>query len=115
MTTTADLIANFAKTAAELEAAIAPNPYCSTIASHNWIVLDPYGQPCQFQTEREGGKTRATVIGKTLPHRANRWERDAAETLAKAVGGTAALWQDATAAKVAECREQIAFLESIAA
>lgn len=116
MTTAADIIADFAKTAAELEAAVAPNPYCSTVASHNWIVLDQYGQPCLFDVQHWAGRQfKATVIGKTLPHRANRWEREAAETLAQAVNGTAVLWQDATAAKAAEYRAQIAELEGLAA
>ena len=116
MTTTANIIAEFAAIAAELEAAIAPTPGCTTVASHNWIVLDCYGQPCEFSVERVGHKQhKATVTGKTLPHRANRWEREAAETLAAVVGGEAVYWQDAAAKKAAEYREQIAFLETLTA
>jgi hypothetical protein len=112
MRTIADIIASFRATAAELEAAIAPTPGCSTVASHNWIVLDQYGQPCLFDVQHWAGKKfKATVIGKTLPNRANRWERDSAETLAKAVNGSAVFWQDATAAKAAEYRAHIELLE----
>jgi hypothetical protein len=112
MTTTADLIRTFTAAAEELEAAVSPTRGCTTVSSHNWIVLDPYGQPCQFDVEHLGGKTRkAIVVGKGMPHKVNRWEREAAATIAAQIGDCSiALWQDATAAKAAEYRELIDFI-----
>lgn len=112
MTITTDLIKTFTTAAEELEAAIAPTPGCATVSSHNWIVLDLYGQPCQFDVEHLGGKTRkATVIGKGMPHKVNRWEREAAAAIAEQIGDCSiALWQDAAASKAVEYRELIDFV-----
>lgn len=111
MTTHADLIKTFTEAAEELEAAIAPTPGCTTISSHNWIVLDPYGQPCQFDVQHLGGKTsKATVVGKGMPHKVNRWEKKAAEEIAAQLGDCSiAFWQDAAAKKAAEYRDMIKF------
>jgi hypothetical protein len=112
MTTAADLVKAFTAAAEELEAAIAPTPGCTMVSSHNWIVLDPYGQPCQFDVQHFGGKTRkATVIGKGMPHKVNRWEREAAAAIAAQIGDCSiAFWKDAAAAKAAEYRELIDFV-----
>lgn len=109
MTNYADIIKTFTEAAEELEAAIAPTHGCTVISSHNWIVLDPYGQPCKFDVQRLGGKTcKATVIGKGMPHKVSRWEKKAAEEIAAQLGDCSiALWQDVTAQKAAEYRGMI--------
>lgn len=109
MNTHADIIKTFIEAAEELEAAIAPTTGCTVISSHNWIVLDPYGQPCKFDVQRIGGKTcKATVIGKGMPHKVSRWEKKAAEKIAAQLGDCSiAHWQDVTAKKAAEFRDMI--------
>lgn len=103
------ILADLKATLAELESAVAPTKGCAMVEGQGWIVLDPYGQAMKFDTT---GKL-ATVTGKVLPHRANRWDRGAAQSIADQLGEcTIAHWKSATAAKVKEMQKLVSDIES---
>jgi hypothetical protein len=112
-TTAATLIANFCSRADEIDRLLAPTG-CTTISSHNWIVIDDFG-PLTFTLTPEGGKHRATCTGHGSAHKVNRFTREDAERLAAACKARAAFWTDAAREEAATLRSHIAALEALSA
>lgn len=110
---TATLIADFRSAAEEIEARLEPSA-CTTIASHNWIVIDDFG-PLSFTLAPEGGKHRATCTGHGSAHKVNRFIREDAERLAAACNARAAFWADAAREEAATLHRHIAALEALSA
>lgn len=110
---TAALIADFRAAAEEIEARLAPSA-CTTIASHNWIVIDDFG-PLTFTLTPEGKKHRATCTGHGSAHKANRFTQQDAEHLARACNARAAVWADAAREEAATLRHHITTLEAFSA
>lgn len=110
---TATLIADFRTRADEIDRLLAPNG-CTTIASHNWIVIDYFG-PLTFTLTPEGKKHRATCSGHGSAHKVNRFTREDAERLATACNARIAFWADAAHEEAATLRQHIATLEAATA
>ena len=109
----ANLIADFRATADEIESILAPSG-CTTIAAHNWIVIDDFA-PMAFTLTPEGDKHRATCTGHGRAHKVNRFTQQDAERLADACNARAAFWADAAHAEAATLRRHIATLEAASA
>ena len=113
MTNPAALIADFRAAAEAIEARLAPSA-CTTIASHNWIVIDDFG-PLTFTLTPEDKKHRATCTGHGRAHKVNRFTKADAERLAVACNARAAFWADAAREEAAALRSHIATLETLSA
>lgn len=107
------LIADFRSRADEIDYLLTPTG-CTTISSHNWIVIDDFG-PLTFTLTPEGGKHRATCTGHGSAHKVNRFTREDADRLAAACNARAAFWADAAREEAATLRGHIATLEVLSA
>lgn len=101
-----DLIERFTTRANEIERAVAATG-CSTVASHNWIVVDDFGA-LKFKLTPEGKKKRAVCTGHSGAHKVNRFTREDAQRLAKACDARAVFWEEAAKEELESLRAHLA-------
>ena len=79
--------------------------HCSTISSHNFIVVDDFG-PLMFKGEEvDAGKFKFTAIGHATSTGANRFRKEDAIILAEACKAKIMFWEDVA-------KEELALLEN---
>jgi hypothetical protein len=106
-----DLIERFTARANEIERAITPTG-CSTVTSHNWIVVDDFGA-LTFELTPEGKKKRAVCTGHSSAHKVNRFTCEDAQRLAKACDARAVFWEYAATEELESLRAQVAELNTL--
>jgi hypothetical protein len=91
-----------------LKAAIPRN--CSIISAENYVVVDSSGMAFKFGMTPE---KKVFLVGRGMPHTANRFVKKDALTLAKELNGEAVLWTEAVKAEIAKIESSIAFIETL--
>lgn len=97
-----------------LARALQPCTACATVEGQAFVVVGALG-PLRFDVTRKGPREwHAVASGLGLAHQVNRFDRDAAETLAKATGGTARHWRDAAADQLRAILQCLAMIDAAA-